>query len=178
MSDDRLLYRELKAMCATEGGKNRLCSAIVSMGEPFLGNAESLRIAILKTMPYRSYLMTAHWREVSAKAKQRAGNRCQLCNCKGNLESHHRTYERRGHEEDADLTVLCGDCHGKYHTAPTPDDIIGPPVLDAVDMQLAGMSDVEQMEWFSKQIAAKRRQQPENKTAPPLSSILKANGRL
>ena len=30
---------------------------------------------------------------------------------------HHRTYDRLGHEEAADLVVLCGSCHDRFHDA-------------------------------------------------------------
>jgi hypothetical protein len=41
--------------------------------------------------------------------------RCERCGAKRTLEVHHRTYERLGRERDADLEVLCGDCHEVHH---------------------------------------------------------------
>ena len=69
----------------------------------------------LDTMPYTKYLETPEWKSKSAKAKRYAGFRCQLCNSNENLVSHHRTYERRGHELLGDLTVLCQDCHDIFN---------------------------------------------------------------
>ena len=63
---------------------------------------------------YKHYLTTAAWKQRAGDAKSRAGNRCQVCNVSGTvarLNTHHRTYERLGHERPEDLTVLCQDCH-------------------------------------------------------------------
>ena len=63
---------------------------------------------------YYEYIKSPEWMEKSKQAKQRAKNRCQLCNRSAKeiiLHTHHRTYERLGHELDSDLTVLCADCH-------------------------------------------------------------------
>jgi len=48
-------------------------------------------------------------------ALKRAKYSCQLCNSKDNLNVHHRTYERRGHELASDLIVLCKQCHKTFH---------------------------------------------------------------
>lgn len=63
---------------------------------------------------YAEYIASPEWREKSRLAKQRAGNRCQLCNRSSKeitLHTHHRTYDRLGNEANSDLTVLCADCH-------------------------------------------------------------------
>jgi hypothetical protein len=44
-----------------------------------------------------------------------AGHRCQVCDADMHLDVHHRTYDRFGHEDPGDLTVLCRDCHRLYH---------------------------------------------------------------
>lgn len=41
--------------------------------------------------------------------------RCTRCGSKRDLEVHHKTYAHLGCESDADLDVLCGDCHEKHH---------------------------------------------------------------
>lgn len=66
---------------------------------------------------YREYLQTDYWKKASAAAKERAGNRCQICNSSYGLETHHRTYAHRGFELEHlnDLVCLCADCHGRYH---------------------------------------------------------------
>lgn len=71
--------------------------------------------SLLKHIPYREYLKTAHWEETRKKALDRARHRCQACNTQDDLHVHHRTYERRGEERDDDLTVLCRSCHSRIH---------------------------------------------------------------
>lgn len=159
MNDDPLLFRELRSMLQSEAGQRRFGAAILSRGQAFLANANAVRIAIMATMPYRSYMLTEHWREISRAAKERAGNRCQLCNESKNLQTHHRTYERRGDELPEDLTVLCDNCHGKFHTKPTPDDCLEPAACDPIAMQFAGMTEEEEIKCLSQMIAAKRREQ-------------------
>jgi 5-methylcytosine-specific restriction endonuclease McrA len=73
------------------------------------------RVHALRTMPYRDYLMTEEWLETRNRKLRKARYRCQLCNASGFLNVHHRTYERRGSEDDADLIVLCHPCHAKFH---------------------------------------------------------------
>lgn len=65
-------------------------------------------------MTYHEYLLTHAWQEKRKAALLAADNRCQVCNSPDMLEVHHRTYERVGHEEPSDLTVLCASCHGIY----------------------------------------------------------------
>lgn len=64
---------------------------------------------------YAEYLQTAHWKKMSANAKQKAGYRCQVCNSPRSLDVHHRTYERLGYERPEDVICLCHDCHATYH---------------------------------------------------------------
>lgn len=78
---------------------------------PRLGNRE-----LLCLLPYSEYLESEHWKEKRAKARERANGRCQICNGDGELHTHHRTYERIGHERDDDLIVLCKRCHELFHT--------------------------------------------------------------
>jgi hypothetical protein len=70
----------------------------------------------LKTMAYKSYLRTPHWRSVRQSAIERHGNKCQICNSGKKLEVHHRTYQRRGEELPEDVVVLCDSCHDIFHT--------------------------------------------------------------
>jgi RNA polymerase-binding transcription factor DksA len=63
---------------------------------------------------YKAYIRSRAWKKKAEAAKVRVGNRCQLCNrprSEVQLEAHHRTYERLGHELPGDITVLCRDCH-------------------------------------------------------------------
>jgi hypothetical protein len=67
---------------------------------------------------YNEYLASPQWRLKADAAKERAGQRCQVCNARREettLDAHHRTYERIGNEEDTDLIVLCRGCHSLFH---------------------------------------------------------------
>lgn len=75
----------------------------------------TLSVQELRTMPYKDYLQTSHWKERRLVALNAAGYRCQLCNRDGRLEVHHRTYERRGAELPSDLVALCDVCHRHFH---------------------------------------------------------------
>jgi len=64
----------------------------------------------------RDYLASPEWLARRREALDRAGGRCQVCNrSDGILDTHHRTYERLGHEDPADLIVLCRSCHHLFH---------------------------------------------------------------
>lgn len=69
----------------------------------------------LRSMPYREYLLTQHWLDTRNRKLRQAQFRCQICNEGWPLDVHHRTYERRGFEDMGDLTVLCRNCHSKFH---------------------------------------------------------------
>lgn len=72
-------------------------------------------------MNYEEYLESADWKQKAKDAKERAGNRCQLCNASEAecmLHVHHRTYERVGNEDPMDLIVLCELCHARAHAQP------------------------------------------------------------
>ncbi len=66
-------------------------------------------------MPYADYLKTPEWRSIRNRALIGAGNRCQLCGSRKNLNAHHNNYQRRGDELLEDLTVLCRRCHQEHH---------------------------------------------------------------
>lgn len=80
-----------------------------------LGISLEVNVSKLKTMAYKDYLKTDHWKEVSRKAKMRADYKCQLCGYDKSLQVHHNDYSRRGKELPSDLIVLCKTCHGKFH---------------------------------------------------------------
>jgi len=71
----------------------------------------------IKTLEYKEFLSTPYWIAVSQKKKQQAGFKCELCNSKGFLNVHHKTYENHGYEAKnlKDLIVLCNNCHKKFH---------------------------------------------------------------
>lgn len=78
--------------------------------------AKARRYHNLATMPYCDYLQTPEWQATRKRKLKQANYKCQVCNTNGKtLDVHHRTYERRGNERDADLIVLCRDCHSTFH---------------------------------------------------------------
>jgi hypothetical protein len=148
-SESAFLIRELGAMLKTDQGRSRILRALPIVAESYFDNPAALRVLILRTMPYPQYLKTLHWHETSAAAKERAGGRCQLCNSADNLETHHRTYERRGCELDTDLTVLCDACHERFHREPAKDEFDSAPKL----------TEAQEVQWLNELIARKRAEQ-------------------
>jgi hypothetical protein len=69
----------------------------------------------LNRCDYGLYLKTEHWSGKRDEALEFWERRCSVCNSPDNLHVHHRTYERRGHEQPADLIVLCRPCHQLFH---------------------------------------------------------------
>ena len=69
---------------------------------------------------YQTYLSSPRWQKLSAAVRKWAGYRCQLCNAKGKLHVHHRSYQHLGTKQEwRDLIVLCDRCHHLTHWAST-----------------------------------------------------------
>ena len=67
-------------------------------------------------MKYQDYLKTKHWQRVRGDALERAEYHCAVCgSSEERLHVHHNTYKRLGNERDADLVVLCEECHAIFH---------------------------------------------------------------
>ena len=64
---------------------------------------------------YLAYLGSEAWQIRRDFALEAAGYACTLCSATSRLDVHHRTYDRLYSERLADLTVLCRDCHAKFH---------------------------------------------------------------
>jgi 5-methylcytosine-specific restriction endonuclease McrA len=64
---------------------------------------------------YHAYLRSAQWHNKRQRVLQRDNHRCALCGSTHQLEVHHNTYERLGHEKRSDLITLCADCHAIFH---------------------------------------------------------------
>jgi len=71
----------------------------------------------IRGMDYQDFLGTPYWKAIAAHTKYRAGYRCQLCNSRMGLVTHHRDYSIHGreHAHIYDLIVLCNYCHEKFH---------------------------------------------------------------
>lgn len=64
---------------------------------------------------YSEYVQSGLWRIHRNRALWLAFYQCSRCGGARDLEVHHKTYERLGHEWDQDLEVLCGSCHHDEH---------------------------------------------------------------
>lgn len=80
------------------------------------------RDSMAKVAPgeYDDYLASDEWAVRRTYYVAKAMGRCQICNKPGGpngrgLNAHHRTYARVGAELDADVVVLCRDCHALFH---------------------------------------------------------------
>ena len=63
---------------------------------------------------YEQYIHSARWKQLRAKALQRANGKCEKCGTSKwsvTLEVHHQTYARFQNESLDDLVVLCPPCH-------------------------------------------------------------------
>ena len=66
-------------------------------------------------LAYKDYIKSDVWKARRLRAIALAENHCQVCHAEARLDVHHNTYERLGHERDADLVVLCRGCHDLLH---------------------------------------------------------------
>lgn len=73
---------------------------------------------------YENYLQSPQWKEKAKLEKEKNPN-CSLCNRRGELHVHHRTYVRCGQEKNGDLIVLCADCHNIFHKHYRYDENVG-----------------------------------------------------
>lgn len=107
---------------------------------------------------YQQYIGSAKWARRKRRALALAGWRCQYehddpfhgavrCPRRRYLAVHHRTYERLGHEADADLEVLCWFHHMVEHLMWQVCDRCREPVL-------GGYADAE--DWLRAVLAAER----------------------
>lgn len=66
---------------------------------------------------YLSYIQSSYWFFKREEAFIYHGRKCKKCNSTKQLEVHHLTYRRLGHERMRDLMVLCKQCHNLLHAA-------------------------------------------------------------
>lgn len=64
---------------------------------------------------YSGYIQSSHWKDIRRQRLAMDGFQCSICGTAKNLEVHHLTYERLGHEDLDDLVSLCKRCHAKVH---------------------------------------------------------------
>jgi cytochrome c len=69
----------------------------------------------MNKLEYQDYVRNnTSWKSIRAKAHKRQRD-CLCCGSREELDIHHKTYERLGHEKVTDLQVLCRDCHYVWH---------------------------------------------------------------
>lgn len=66
-------------------------------------------------MDYTTYMQSPEWRKVRDRALEFWKCRCCICFGLDQVEVHHRTYERLGHEWLSDVVCLCKPCHALFH---------------------------------------------------------------
>ena len=81
----------------------------------YLMKYRAYRQQLIDKMSYEEYLLTPEWLDTRRRALVKSGYRCERCGSKTELNVHHKTYERKGHERPEDLIVLCKTCHEKEH---------------------------------------------------------------
>ena len=66
---------------------------------------------------YSEWMQDMPWKEIAAKAKKKAGYKCEICGSAMNLCVHHTTYENicREDQHPDDLVVVCRNCHANIH---------------------------------------------------------------
>ena len=64
---------------------------------------------------YQEYLASPEWKARRERALELAEHKCVLCLSSDHLNVHHNYYGNLGNEADADLVVLCADCHSRHH---------------------------------------------------------------
>lgn len=76
-------------------------------------------VEYLRSLSYREYLLSDWWQVRRADAIRDARSQCEDCGRRPpavrSLDVHHRTYDRLGCEERADLVCLCRPCHSLRH---------------------------------------------------------------
>lgn len=108
-------------------GRCTQCGATSGGDDSYAGAHDSWNFGVIEypgTYPagmvnYKRYIQSQEWREKAEEAKERAGQRCQVCNrprSEVTLDAHHRTYDRLGNELPEDITVLCRLCHELYES--------------------------------------------------------------
>lgn len=83
-----------------------------------MGARHTPGVAVLPTgerVPYRAYLRSREWADLRERYRRRRRWLCASCFDGDDLELHHVTYRRLGHERLDDVVPLCDPCHRALH---------------------------------------------------------------
>jgi hypothetical protein len=110
----------------------------------------------MKKADYQTYLQSEAWKIRRKWKLEQAGHRCQVCNGDGELHVHHRTYDRIGDERENDLTVLCANCHARFHDkveAPSGGESVAHLVSSTLGkMDAVGLIPDELLDWVGRRL--------------------------
>ncbi len=70
---------------------------------------------------YSAYIQSRAWKIMRQRRLSLDGGKCQVCGSNFELDVHHKTYKRLGHENMDDLVTLCRPHHRKIHEDSQPD---------------------------------------------------------
>jgi hypothetical protein len=64
-----------------------------------------------RSVEYQKHINSAQWKNTRQVLFKMRGRKCEKCDATTDLEVHHLTYERFGHESEKDLQILCPPHH-------------------------------------------------------------------
>lgn len=64
---------------------------------------------------YSKYIVSESWKNFTKRFYKKNKKECASCSGKTEIDIHHMTYERLGHELMEDVVALCNDCHFSFH---------------------------------------------------------------
>jgi hypothetical protein len=89
-------------------------------------------------MKYNEYILSSDWQRIRRERLQKDGFRCVRCARRHELQVHHLTYERLGHERIDDLVTVCVRCHNDIDFADQRSEI-----TEQMALQAAPVTEVE-----------------------------------
>jgi hypothetical protein len=67
---------------------------------------------------WAAYIASPEWKTLRTGVIRERGAKCERCGSNEELQLHHTSYRRMGHEAPEDLLLLCELCHGREHGRP------------------------------------------------------------
>lgn len=65
---------------------------------------------------YSEYLKSERWKAFRLRIIEERGTACEVCFERPHFSLHHNTYARLFNEREADVTLVCKECHQEIHT--------------------------------------------------------------